>query len=37
MIFSTNLIVPNIDNPGDKKELKEFSKMGLFADWIEGR
>lgn len=33
LVFSDNMIVPKIEDPLNKTELKHFSKSGLFADW----
>jgi DNA adenine methylase len=33
LIFSNKLIVPNLLNPLDKKEIREYSQLGLSADW----
>ncbi len=37
MIFSNKLIVPEIHNPTNKKEIKEFDLLGLKANWIGKR
>lgn len=37
MIFSDNLIVPAMNNPIDRKELKHFNNNGLTAEWISQR
>jgi len=37
MIYSNNLIVPEIHNPANKYEIKRVDKLGLKANWIEKR
>lgn len=37
IMYSDSLIVPIIENPADKKELKYFDQHGLFAEWHEAR
>lgn len=37
MIYSNNLIVPDLLNPTDKKEIKLFNNNGLSANWINER
>lgn len=37
MIYSDNLIVPEMNSPVDKKEIKEFNEDGLNANWIHKR
>jgi len=37
MIYSDNLIVPEMNSPVDKSELKEFNEDGLKAKWIYQR
>lgn len=37
MIYSNNLIVPEIYNPVDKKEIIKIDRQGLSANWIERR
>ena len=37
MIYSDNLIVPEMTSPVDKMELKEFNENGLKGDWIYER
>lgn len=37
IMFSDKLIVPKVDNPAEKKELKYFDTHGLFAEWHEMR
>jgi len=37
MIYSDNLIVPEMNNPIDKKEIKEFNSNGLNSPWIVQR
>lgn len=37
LIYSDNLIVPEILNPIDKAEIKEIDKLGLSGNWIEKR
>lgn len=37
MIYSDNLIVPEMKNPVDKYELKEFNVKGLNGNWIHQR
>jgi DNA adenine methylase len=37
MIFSDNLIVPEMINPLDKKEIKKIHNLGLNANWIDTR
>lgn len=37
MIYSDNLIVPEMNNPIDKKEIKDFNLKGLNASWIVPR
>ncbi|UAY55937.1 DNA adenine methylase [Arachidicoccus terrestris] len=34
IIYSNDLIVPILDNPTDKKELKNFATSGLSENWI---
>ncbi|GAB4514484.1 MAG: DNA adenine methylase [Allomuricauda sp.] len=37
MIYSHNLIVPEIHNPTNKKEIKKIDSIGLKGNWIEKR
>jgi len=37
MIYSDNLIVPELQNPLDKNEIKEIDTQGLSGNWIEKR
>lgn len=37
MIYSDNLIVPEINNPTDKRKLKYYNINGLSANWINRR
>lgn len=37
MIYSHNLIVPEIHNPTNKKEIKKIDSNGLNGNWIEKR
>lgn len=37
LIYSDNLIVPEIINPTNKLEIKEIDKIGLAGSWIEQR
>ncbi|MAT53279.1 MAG: DNA methyltransferase [Saprospirales bacterium] len=37
IIFSDDLIVPNIKNPLDKSEIKKISQLGLSGEWIKAR
>ena len=37
LIYSDNLIVPEILNPTDKAEIKKIDKVGLSGNWIEKR
>ena len=37
IMFSNGLIVPKIENPAQKEELKYFDTHGLFAEWYEKR
>ena len=37
IIFSNNLIVPKVENPADREQIKRFSREGLFAEWIDKR
>ena len=37
MIYSHNLIVPEIHNPTNKNEIKKIDSIGLKGNWIEKR
>lgn len=37
MIYSNNLIVPEIHNPTNKFEIKKINSLGLKANWIQKR
>lgn len=37
MIYSHNLIIPEIHNPMNKNEIKKIDSMGLNGNWIEKR
>lgn len=37
MIYSDNLVIPEIHSPVDKKEIKKIYKLGEHANWIEKR